>query len=52
MSVAKTLGHLFLAVFLGAASMFGARIDPRQIEELMNVMHRTKVEFVVKQDDD
>ena len=52
MSFARSLGHLFLAVFLSAAAMFGARIDPQQIEELMNVMHRTKVEFVVKQDDD
>ena len=47
----KTVAKIFLFAFLQFGALAGVPMTPEQIEELMNVMHRTKVEYVVKQDD-
>jgi hypothetical protein len=47
----KTLAKVFLLAFLQFGALAGVPMTPEQIEELMNVMHRTKVEVVVKKDD-
>jgi hypothetical protein len=38
-------------LLLGVASSFGARIDPQQIEDLLRIMNRPKVEVVLKKGD-
>ena len=47
----KTLAKVLVFAFLQFAALAGVPMTPEQIEELMNVMHRTKIEHVVKQDD-
>jgi len=47
----RALGKIFFfgVLYLGALS--GVSMRPDEIEELMNAMHRTKIEYVVKKDD-
>ena len=52
MSFRKSLAKLLVFAVLQFGALAGVPMDPRKIEELMNVMHRTKVEFVVKKKDD
>jgi hypothetical protein len=47
----KLLGKVLIFAMLQFGVLAGARIPPEEIEKLMNVMHRTKVEYVVKKDD-
>ena len=51
MSITRALAKLLLCVVLQLGVLSGARMSPEDIEKLMNVMHRTKVEWVVKKDE-
>jgi hypothetical protein len=42
---------LLVVVVLQIGALAGMKMTSEEIEKLMNVMHRTKVEFVVKKDD-
>ena len=52
MSLSKVLGRILLAAFLQLGALAGVKMTPEEIEKVMNVMHRTKVVKIVKQDDD
>ena len=47
----KTLAKVLVFAVLHFGALAGVRMSPEEIEKLMNVMHRTKVEWVVKKDD-
>jgi hypothetical protein len=51
MSVKKSLGKVLILAVLNFGAVLGVPINPEEIEKLMNVMHRTQIEFVVKKDD-
>ena len=51
MSLRKSLGKLLLFGLLEFAALAGVAMTQEQIEELMNLMHRTKVVQVVKKDE-
>lgn len=48
MSLRSRLARLLLLGVLEIGAVFGVPMSPQQIEELMNVMHRT--EIVMKQE--
>jgi hypothetical protein len=52
MSLRKVLGRIFLAALLQMGALAGVKMTPEEIEKVMNVMHRTKVVHILKQDDD
>lgn len=52
MKLRSALGRIFLAVLLQFGALAGAKMTPEEIEKIMNVMHRTKVVHILKQDDD
>lgn len=47
----KSLAKILIFAFLQFGALAGVAMTPQQIEEIMNVMHRTKIEYVVKKDD-
>jgi hypothetical protein len=51
MSLRKTLARLLVFAVLEIGALAGVPMSPEEIEKLMNVMHRTKIEYVVKKDD-
>jgi hypothetical protein len=51
MSVKRTLAKILVFAFLNFGAVLGVPMNPEEIEKLMNVMHQTKIEFVVKKDD-
>ena len=51
MSLRKLLGKAFILAILQFGALAGVPMTPEQIEKLMNVMHRTKIEFVIQKDD-
>lgn len=51
MSLRKLLGKVLIFAVLELGSLAGVPMSPEQIEKVMNVMHRTKVEHVVKKED-
>lgn len=51
MSLRKLLGKVLILGVLELGALTGVMMPPEEIEKLMNVMHRTKVEHVVKKDD-
>jgi hypothetical protein len=50
MSLKKSLARLLFLGVLQCGALAGVT-TPEEIEKLMNLMHRTKIEHVVKQDD-
>lgn len=52
MSLRKILGKILLAGLLQLGALAGVKVTPEEIEKLMNIMHRTKVVHILKQDDD
>ena len=52
MSPTKMLGRILLAAMLQFGALAGVKMTPEEIEKVMNVMHRTKVVHILKQDDD
>ena len=46
----KWLKVLMLAMMAGAS--FGSPMNPKEIEDLMNVMNQTRIEFTVPDEDD
>ena len=51
MSLKKTLAKLLVFAVLELGALAGVPMSPEEIEKLMNVMHRTKIEIVVKKED-
>lgn len=51
MSIRKLLARVLISGILQLGALAGVPMDPEQIQKLMGVMHRTKVELVVKKDD-
>ncbi|HYC88903.1 MAG TPA: hypothetical protein VEO54_06810 [Thermoanaerobaculia bacterium] len=51
MSLRKLLGKILIFGILELGALAGVPMSPEQIEKVMNVMHRTKVEHVVKKED-
>ena len=51
MSLKRTLARLLVFGVLELGALCGVPMSIEQIEKLMNIMHRTKVEHVVKKDD-
>lgn len=51
MSIKKTLARVLVLAVLNFGAVAGVPIDIEEIEKLMNEMHQTRVELVVKQDD-
>ena len=52
MSWKKILGRILLACMLQVGALSGVKMTPEDIEKVMNIMHRTKVVHILKQDDD
>jgi hypothetical protein len=50
-SIRKSLGKLFLFSVLQIGALAGVPMTAEDIEKIMEVMHRTKVEFVVKNEE-
>ena len=48
MSLKKTLALALVYGVLQFGALAGVPMDPEKIEKLMQVMHRTKIEHVVK----
>ena len=48
----KALARVVLLAFLTIGAMCGVPMKPEDIENLMNLMTRTKIVRVIKQDDD
>ena len=51
MAFRKTLAKALVFAILQVGALAGVPMAPEEIEKIMNVMHRTKVEYVVKKDD-
>ena len=51
MSIRKLLGKLLVFSVLQLGAMTGAAITPEEIEKIMQVMHRTKVVHVMKNEE-
>lgn len=51
MSLRKLLGRILIFGMLELGALAGVPMTPEDIEKIMNVMHRTKVVKIVKQDD-
>jgi len=51
MSFKKALARILVLAVLQIGAIAGVAMTPEEIEKLMNVMHRTKIEFVVKKDE-
>jgi hypothetical protein len=47
----KTLAKVLVFAVLQFGALAGVTMSSEEIEKLMNVMHRTKIEYVVKKDD-
>jgi len=47
----KTLAKLLVFSVLQFGALVGVPMSPEEIDNLMNVMHRIKAEYVVKKDD-
>jgi hypothetical protein len=52
MSLRKIVGRILLACLLQMGALSGVKMTPEEIEKVMNIMHRTKVVHILKQDDD
>jgi hypothetical protein len=51
MSFRKTLAKVLVFGVLQVGVLAGVQVTPEEIEKLLNVMHHTKIEHVVKKDD-
>jgi hypothetical protein len=51
MFLRKTLAKVLVLATLEVGALMGVPMRPEEIESLMNVMHQTKIEYVVKKDD-
>jgi len=51
MSLRRTLAKLLVIAILQFGALAGVPMSPEEIEKLMNVMHRVKVEYVMKKND-
>ena len=50
-SIRKLLGRLLVSSMLQLGVMAGAPITPEEVEKIMQVMHRTKVVQIVKNEE-
>lgn len=47
MSFGRKLAKVLFCAFLGLSSMSGAPMDPKQIEEVLQIMNQTNIEVVI-----
>jgi len=52
MSFRKTLAKILVFAVLQVGALAGVPMRPDEIEKLMNVMSQTKIEYVVKTDEE
>ncbi|HET7704480.1 MAG TPA: hypothetical protein VFM36_00195 [Thermoanaerobaculia bacterium] len=52
MSIKKTLAQLLVFAILEVGALGGVPMNPEKIRRLMQVMHDTKAEYVVKNETD
>ncbi len=52
MSFKAKMRKMVLCLVLGAGSMMGMPMDPKQIEELLHAMNQTRVEVTVTDEED
>ena len=52
MSIKKTLAQLLVFAVLEVGALGGVPMNPEKIRRLMQVMHETKAEYVVKNESD
>ena len=52
MTLRKILGRILLAAILQMGALAGMKMTQEEIEKVMNIMHRTKVVHILKQDDE
>ena len=52
MSIKKTLAQLLVFAILEVGALGGVPMNPEKIRRLMQVMHETKAEYVVKNESD
>lgn len=45
MSLKRKLLRVLMLVMLGGASFVGAKMNPKEIEDVLHIMNETKVEF-------
>jgi hypothetical protein len=51
MSAKGKLRTAIFWIFFGAAQMVGAPIDPKEIEDILHAMNRTRAEVVIEKSD-
>jgi hypothetical protein len=51
MSMKRKLLRLLMLVIMGGASFMGARMNPKEIEDVLHIMNETKVEFSIPDKD-
>lgn len=51
MSMKRRLLRVLMLVMMGGASFVGARMNPQGIEDILNIMNETKVEFSIPDKD-
>ncbi len=51
MSMKRKLLRLLMLVMMGGASFVGARMNPKEIEDVLHIMNETKVEFSIPDKD-
>jgi hypothetical protein len=51
MSIKRKLLRVLMLVIMGGASFVGAKMNPKEIEDVLHIMNETKVEFTVPDKD-
>jgi hypothetical protein len=51
MSIKRKLLRVLMLVMMGGASFVGARMNPKEIEDVLHIMNETKVEFSIPDTD-
>jgi hypothetical protein len=51
MSMKRKLLRVLMLVMMGGASFVGARMNPKEIEDVLHIMNETKVEFSIPDKD-
>jgi hypothetical protein len=51
MSMKRKLLRVLMLVMMGGASFVGAKMNPKEIEDVLHIMNETKVEFSIPDKD-
>ncbi|MGH9678984.1 MAG: hypothetical protein ACRD4Y_03460 [Candidatus Acidiferrales bacterium] len=52
MSMKRKWLRIVMILMMGAASFVGARMNPKEIEDILHIMNETKVEFTIPDEND